>query len=222
MAPLKVLEGGDMSDRMDIPGVLYGSRLIEQPHVKVEVDAVMAFLRSGAKRYLEIGFDHGYRLKDIAARNPQYQCLGVEVRERRVQALNQSTNAAGLENVLAWRMDARTVVHRVLPSNSIDYVDILFPTPWWDAKKRVKRLLIQPTFLMGLHRILKPHGALRIETDVPEYADRIAESFRTNADHWRTGQTSSHLGPKCDALSRRQRKCQRENIPYDIFVFEAV
>ena len=67
-----------------IPGALYGSRLIEQPHVRHEVEFVRNFINESALSFVEVGFDHGYRLIDIATRNPGWQCLGIEVRKRRV------------------------------------------------------------------------------------------------------------------------------------------
>ena len=46
--------------RDDIPGALYGSRLIEQPHVKPEVEFTREFLRGTGQNFVEIGFDHGF------------------------------------------------------------------------------------------------------------------------------------------------------------------
>ena len=99
-----------------IPGALYGSRLIEQPHVKHEVDFVRNFVHQPALVFVEIGFDHGFRLIDIATRNPRWRCLGIEVRKRRVTEVTTLAKGLELRNLHAWRMDARTVFSKVIPA----------------------------------------------------------------------------------------------------------
>ena len=64
----------------DISGVLYGSRLVTLPHVQPIVERVLAFQAEAGQMLVEVGFDHGYRLRDMAPRNPAWGFLGVEVR----------------------------------------------------------------------------------------------------------------------------------------------
>lgn len=196
----------------DIAGVLYGTRLIEQPHVKSEVDRVLKFTEHPSV-HVEIGFDFGYRILDMAKRNPAARFLGLEVRERQVVALTNSATSLGLQNLLAWRMDARTVFHRVLNNSSIDSVDILFPTPWWDPKKRVKRLLLTTVFLQAVACCLKPHGWLRVKTDVAQYREEI-EALLAHQDEFVCvdRQSLSERFPSCETRSRRELKCARENL----------
>ncbi|MGB0645900.1 MAG: hypothetical protein ACPGQS_01935, partial [Bradymonadia bacterium] len=117
-----------------IPGALYGSRLIDQPHVRHEVEFVRNFVNQSSSMFVEVGFDHGFRLIDIASRNPSWQCLGIEVRKRRVTEVSSLAQGLGLTNLHVWRMDARTVFSRVIPDESVDVVDIFYPTPWWDRR----------------------------------------------------------------------------------------
>ena len=85
---------------------------------------------------------------------------------------------------MPWRIDARTAIHNVFETASFDGVDILFPTPWWDPKKREKRLLIQPEFLTALHRCLKPNGVVHLETDVQEYSEFAYGAFKETSQLW--------------------------------------
>jgi tRNA (guanine-N(7)-)-methyltransferase len=197
----------------DIEGVLYGSRLVTLPHVKPEVDAALRFVEGKDPVLVEIGFDHGYRLLDMAIRNPSWRFLGLEVRERRVEELRRKARAEGVSNLMAWRMDARTVIHCVLDEGSVDVVDILYPTPWWDPRKRQKRLLIDSSFLRATAEVLRPNGLLRIETDVEEYGEHIGASI-SEAGVLRLLKETRHASctPACVSLSRRQAKSKRDNL----------
>ena len=197
----------------DIYGAMYGSRLVTLPHVKPEVDAVLSFLEGRSPVLVEIGFDHGYRLLDMAKRNPLWRFLGLEVRERRVEELRSRAQCERLANLMVWRMDARTVFHCVLAAASVDVVDILYPTPWWDPRKRRKRLLVEPSFLDATADILRPNGVLRIETDVEGYGQHVATSI-SEVSSLKLMDESSSLSrtPKCVSSSRRQAKSKRDNL----------
>ena len=118
-----------------------------------------------------------------------------------------------LENLKVWRMDARTVFANVLQHRTVDVVDVLFPTPWWDPALREKRLLITLDFLQDIAKVLKPGGCLRIETDVDSYADSISAELRQiEFKNVNAGQLTFAL-PCCKQLSRRQWRCKQDNLP---------
>lgn len=198
-----------MTESRLIHGALNGSRFIEQPHIRPEVDAARAFVAGGERVLVEVGFDHGRRLHSTALHNPGWRVLGVEVRKQRVIEACERAERDGLSNVLPWRMDARIVFAGVLDDASVDVVEVLFPTPWWHAKLRAKRLLVEPLFLADVARVLKPGGVLHIATDVPEYAARIDEALVKSA--LARVAPPAYL-PECTQQSRREWKCEREGI----------
>ena len=203
-----------------ISGALYGSRLVEQPHVRPEAEALVRFVEP-VKVLLEIGFDHGFRLFDMAQRNPDWRFVGLEVRLKRVREFQQRVSDAGLDNVFAWRMDARTVFGCVLPTASLDCVHIMYPTPWWDPKKRQKRLLISAEFLVAVRDTLRIGGLIRIETDVSDYARIIEAEMRDVAGLAMLDESVTRLHePACGVVSRRQRKTARENLPIYRFLLQ--
>jgi tRNA (guanine-N7-)-methyltransferase len=206
-----------MDTPRDIRGTLNGSRLFEQPQYRDEAARFVEFLQAPGPRLLEVGFDHGRRILDTADRNPDWRIAGLEVREKRVHGVMVRGKERGLDNLLAWRADARTVLANVVPPSSFDIVEVLFPTPWWNPKLRAKRLLLTPEFIEDVHRCLRPGGLLLVATDVERYALEIAESLEASPlsrcdDGWQRR-------PACEALSRRERKCEREGL--DVWRFAA-
>ena len=130
----------------DVAGALHGSRLVALPHVRPHVERCLAFIAGDAPVLVEVGFDHGRRLHATARQSPSWRVLGLEVRKRRVEEAIARAERDGLANALPWRMDARTVFARVLPPASVDVVEVLFPTPWWNPALRRKRLLVDDAF----------------------------------------------------------------------------
>jgi len=201
------------TDPGNIPGVLNGSRFIEQPHIRVEVDAFRNFIAGPQPVLLEIGFDHGRRLHSMATLNPQWRITGVEVRKRRVQEAVDRAQRDGLSNIHPWRMDARTVLASVLETASVDVIEVLFPTPWWHPALRRKRRLLNPRFLADAHRVLRPKGLLHLATDVDEYA-KVIDDVLGQSPFVRIPKTQAEERlPRCEQLSRREWKCQREGTP---------
>ena len=211
-----------MKEPIDIKGAMNGSRLVTLPHLRPEVERALSFV-DASKVWLEIGFDHGFRLRSMSVLNPSFHFVGLEVRKKRVDELLLWAKENGVKNLLPWRIDARTAIHNVFESASFDGVDILFPTPWWDPKKREKRLLIQPEFLTALHRCLKPNGVVHLETDVQEYSEIAYGAFEETSHLWTlVSEGDAQKRPRCERRSRRQRKCARESIPVFEFCFEKV
>ena len=196
-----------------IQGVLNGSRFIEQPHIVPEVKALKSFIDSPSPVLVEVGFDHGRRLHSTARENPEWRVVGLEVRKRRVEEAIARAERDGLDNIHPWRMDARTVFAAVLEPNSIDVVDVLFPTPWWNPALRRKRLLVDEQFLENVMTALKPNGLLNISTDVEDYAGRINAAVLSQKLSTIDGETAQSMRPACTQKSRREWKCERESIP---------
>lgn len=201
-----------MSNPRAIRGALNGSRFIEQPHIRPEVEATRAFVRGSAPVLVEVGFDHGRRLHAMARHNPGWRLLGLEVRKQRVQEAIDRAARDGLDNVRPWRMDARIAFASVLPDASAAVVEVLFPTPWWQPAKRAKRLLIQPDFLQDVQRVLAPGGILHIATDVGDYADHIDTVLAATSLMPLTAEAAQTRRPICTQQSRREWKCAREGI----------
>jgi len=204
--------------RRDIRGALNGSRFIEQPHIQVEVQSTLDFITGPSPVLVEVGFDHGRRLHSTALHNPRWQVLGIEVRKVRVEEAQARATREGIENIRAWRFDARTVFANVLPDASVDVVEVLFPTPWWHPGVREKRLLVDPLFVDDVARVLKPGGLFYVATDVDSYESLIRATFAQTA-HFEMVCREIALSrrPECHQLSRREWRCQKDGIAWSCF-----
>lgn len=194
--PPEVAVAGD-----GVRGALGGSRLFEQPQYRGELERFRAFVGGDEELVVEVGFDHGFRLLSHAQTWPQQRWLGLEVRKARVEALA----AKAPPNLLAWRVDARTVFAELMPAGRVHRVDVLFPTPWWDETKRAKRLLLTEAFVADVARSLTPGGAVHVATDVGPYFEHAQALF--------AGWRATDDPPRTEQLTRREWSCERDGLP---------
>lgn len=188
----------------DVTGALGGSRIFEQPRHRAEVERFDAFLAAPGPAAVEVGFDHGRRLLSLAAADRGVRWVGLEVRRQRVDALAAAAAIRGLDTLLPWRADARTVFRHVMPAGRLSRIDVLFPTPWWHARHRAKRLLLTEAFVADAARALGSDGVLHIATDVQPYFAHVEALLG--------GWQRAPAPPPAPVPSRREHACARDGI----------
>ena len=125
-------------------------------------------------RVLDIGFGDGEALLTAAARFPDIDYLGIEVHEPGIGHLLTLIERSALENVRLMNRDAIDVIEHMLPGESFEAVNLLFPDPW-PKKRHHKRRIVQPHFIDEVFRILRPGGLFHIATDWTNYAEHIEQ-----------------------------------------------
>ena len=200
---------------IDVRGVLGGSRLLLQPQYAPDVAAYQAHVAGSSQVLLEVGFDHGRRLVSSARESPDWAFVGLEIRRQRVDEAQAWLERDSLDNLLVWRIDARTVLATVTPEASIDVLEVLIPTPWANEQAaKVLRRLVDARFVADVARVLKPGGLFHFETDVDWYAEAFDALLPANPALVRVPDAQGKAGrPPTRQLSRRQWKCQRDAIP---------
>ena len=121
---------------------------------------------------VEIGFGMGETTAALAAANPQWDFLGIEVHGPGVGALLNRIEAAELTNLRVIQHDAVDVVAHMIPPGSLAGVHVYFPDPW-PKKRHHKRRLLQAELVHALAQRLSPGGYLHAATDWDEYAQEI-------------------------------------------------
>ena len=183
--------------RARVPGALGGSRLLDQPGHTVQRDRIAAFVARPGPLCVEVGFDHGITLLSHARAFPAWRRLGVEIRRRRVAAVQPHVP----DNCLAERLDARTLFSSGLVDGAVDRVEVWFPTP----SLKARHLLWSPHFVADVARSLRPGGVLHVVTDVPALRDLVAA---LTVD-W----SEAPPPPRTPDRSRRERVCRRDGLP---------
>src|ERR1700681_2813318 len=141
---------------------------------------------------LEIGSGGGEHLFAQAAAHPQLGFIGCEPFVNGMAKILALIEAGGNDNVRLHAGDAIDLL-AWLPPVSLARIDLLYPDPW-PKRRHWKRRLVQDRTVAMMARALRPGGAFRFATDVPDYAawtlERMAHApdfFWTaeRADDWR-------------------------------------
>lgn len=123
---------------------------------------------------MEIGCGTGTATAAMAAAEPQFDVLAVEVYKPGLAQLVGLISRGDIGNIRIVRGDAVVVLQEMLAPAALSGVRIFFPDPWPKARHH-KRRLIQPGTIDLLARVLVDGGVLHIATDHADYAEWIAE-----------------------------------------------
>lgn len=166
-----------------------------------------------APRTLEIGFNRGRFLRELARAWPDHDHVGVEIMRRYGWHFANRVGRAGEpRNVRVVWADGRLVCPVIFAPGSLEAVFVNFPDPWW-KRRHVKRRLVDEDFAASLHRLVRPGGRIYVKTDVPMIAAEIRTALATCFE----GPTpfEQALLP----LTHREVKCVRDGLPIDRFWF---
>ena len=137
------------------------------------LDAPAWFGRS-APLVLEIGCGTGVSTLAMAAAEPQFDVIAVEVYKRGLAQLLNGIDRDALTNVRLIRGDGVDVLEHLLAPESLTGVRVFFPDPWPKARHH-KRRLLQPATVALLASRLRTGGILHAATDHAGYAEQIGE-----------------------------------------------
>ncbi|MGK7947895.1 MAG: tRNA (guanosine(46)-N7)-methyltransferase TrmB [Xenococcaceae cyanobacterium] len=133
--------------------------------------------------HLDIGCARGEFLLQMAQMYPQTNFLGIEIREALAIAANQKRDELGLNNLhyLSGSINASaSTLLASLPANSLHYITIQFPDPWF-KKKHQKRRVVQPQLVKILVDYLVDGGNIFLQSDIKEVAIQMRARFSANS-----------------------------------------
>lgn len=117
---------------------------------------------------LEIGFGNGDYLVARAQQHPERDFVGIELEWEGVQRALRKIASAGLTNVRVLLGDARPILGRAIPIQSLTHIYSLFPCPW-PKKYHHKHRLFDQRQLQLINSRLQPNGEFYLITDHAEY-----------------------------------------------------
>lgn len=132
--------------------------------------------------HLDIGCGRGRFLLQMADFKPDWNFLGLEIREPLVDEANQLRDELGLTNLHYLFCNANSSLSQILnslPSGVLQYVSIQFPDPWF-KKRHQKRRVVQPELVAVLAANLATGGVVFIQSDIEEVAVEMCDRFSDN------------------------------------------
>ena len=125
-----------------------------------------------APLHVEIGSGNGFFLAGLAARHPDWDVLGVEIRFKRVVLCARKIRAAGVTNARIARYHAAFLDDLFL-DGTLSGLYVNHPDPW-PKERHEKNRLISRWFLEDVARLLRPGGVFRLKSDHQPNIDRVA------------------------------------------------
>jgi len=125
---------------------------------------------------LEVGFGMGDATATLAARQPEWDVLAVDVHTPGQGQLLRLVTEAALTNVRVGAGDAAVLLSDMLGPGSLQAVRVFFPDPWPKAR-HAKRRLVTREFLDLVADRLADGGHVHIATDVAAYADQVVTAM---------------------------------------------
>ncbi len=128
---------------------------------------------------LEIGAGKGRFLMDLAARDTDYNFLGIEKYSSVLLRALQKMEEEPLDNLRFIRMDAEYIGDSFAPGE-IDRIYLNFSDPW-PKDRHAKRRLPSHQFLARYAQILKPGGLVEFKTDNRGLFDFALEEIKESS-----------------------------------------
>lgn len=125
---------------------------------------------------LEIGFGEGEFIAEVAANNPDWNYLGIEIKYFRYKKALKLVMNQNIRNIKLIHFDAGLAVEQVFVANTFDTVFINFPDPW-PKDRHKKHRIINNNFLDNLYNILKKQGRIEFTSDHFDYVTHTIEHF---------------------------------------------
>jgi tRNA (guanine-N7-)-methyltransferase len=142
-----------------------------------------ALFGNGHPLALEIGCGIGDFILDLARQRPQTNYLAIDIYNKGCLRTCRRLEAAGIGNVRVMRLEARYLLAKYLPAESLSAVFVNCPDPW-PKKRHRRRRLVNEDFLRHLLRHLRRGGDFFFCTDFADYAEDVARLL-TAEPAWR-------------------------------------
>ncbi|MCU0565754.1 MAG: tRNA (guanosine(46)-N7)-methyltransferase TrmB [Oculatellaceae cyanobacterium Prado106] len=129
--------------------------------------------------HLDIGSARGIFLLEMAKLQPNWNFLGLEIREPLVEQANQWRDEAGDRNLHYLFCNANYSLGAILsslPAGCLHRVTIQFPDPWF-KKRHQKRRVVQPEVVNQIAQYLIPGGMLFLQSDIRNVAEEMGDRF---------------------------------------------
>lgn len=141
--------------------------------------------------HLDIGCGRGKFLLDMATLAPDWNFLGLEIREPLVHEANRLSHALGLTNLDYLFCNVNNSLVSLLGSltpGTLQRVTIQFPDPWF-KNRHAKRRVVQPQLVTELATYLAPGAIVFLQSDIEVVAKEMCDRFSNHPAFQKQGTT---------------------------------
>ncbi|BAY08432.1 tRNA (guanosine(46)-N7)-methyltransferase TrmB [Calothrix sp. NIES-2098] len=132
--------------------------------------------------HLDIGCARGRFLLHMAQIEPNWNFLGLEIREPLVVEANQLCSDWGLTNLHYLFCNVNRSLNALLsslPEGTLQRVTIQFPDPWFKTR-HAKRRIVQPELVSDLAKYVAAGGVVFLQSDIEFLAIEMRDIFAQN------------------------------------------
>lgn len=143
-------------------------------------DWSQVFTHPARPLHLDIGCGRGVFLLKMAQVEPDWNFLGLEIREPLVEQALKWRDEEALGNLHYLFCNASNSLEpllRSLPPNILQRVSIQFPDPWF-KKRHQKRRVVQPSMVRTLANHMPSGGVVFLQSDVEAVAAEMCDRFQ--------------------------------------------
>jgi tRNA (guanine-N7-)-methyltransferase len=129
--------------------------------------------------HLDIGCARGRFVLNMAKIEPNWNFLGLEIREPLVIEANQLCSELGLTNLHYLFCNVNRSLKTLLsslPTGTLQRVTIQFPDPWFKTR-HAKRRIVQPELVSDLANYLAVGGLVFLQSDIEFLATEMRDMF---------------------------------------------
>ncbi|ERN41460.1 tRNA (guanine-N(7)-)-methyltransferase [Rubidibacter lacunae KORDI 51-2] len=164
--------------------------------------------------FLDIGSARGWFLLEMAQRSPDWNYLGLEIRQPLVDEANRrKTNleSSNLHYLFCNANIALPALLASLPPGALNYVAIQFPDPWF-KNRHAKRRVVQPDLVTSLAMYMSDGGTVFLQSDVRCVAEEMRDRFAASP-HFQPTSASWLPENPLEIVTERERSCQDRCLP---------
>lgn len=160
-------------------------------------DWTKVYAQTNQPLHLDIGCARGEFLFEMARLEPDWNFLGLEIREPLVDKATFLVSELGLSNLHFLFCNVNNSLRVLLnsfPSGTLQRVTIQFPDPWF-KKRHAKRRVVQPELVDTLATYLIDGGEVFLQSDVKVLAQEMCDRFDEHPAFYKQGQDWLAINP---------------------------
>ena len=153
------------------------------------VDWEKVYAQFNQPLHLDIGCARGQFLLNMAQIEPNWNFLGLEIREPLVVEANKLRDELGLTNLYYLFSNVNNSLRSLLssvPPGTLQRVTIQFPDPWFKTR-HAKRRVVQPELVEELANYLAVGGEVFLQSDMKFIAVEMCDRFAAHPAFQRFG-----------------------------------